>query len=319
MTPFEGGFILIGAALDVVVSLPITISETLRIERPNAEQMVLVSSHLSRLDQHGVARAHFETIANHQQTSSNTTAISRIMLPQFEKRYLLLTYSGNGNDAGIFLKAAQLVVPTLWSLLHIWTSKPFGIGEWTGHGYDELAYQRHFGDWIQANPHPVFDEEALERLISAHNALRTLDKNAHPGTWRAVELFSRFARMPLMQVFDVLAMFMLIEMLLTHNPNDKEIGDSLTHQVRHKMPFVFERRNEQIDYSLFGDIDGDTIWKKLYVYRSCIAHGENADFGSKLQVLRNAETANRFLTDITRRLIRISVDDPKLSEGLKPL
>jgi hypothetical protein len=122
-----------------------------------------------------------------------------------------------------------------------------------------------------------------------------------------------------MKLFDVLAMFMLIDMFLTHNPGDREIGDSLVHQVRHKVPFVFERKCEQIDYSQFAGASSDQIWKKLYKYRSCIAHGEEPDFGSKLRVLRDQETANHFLTNVTRRLIRFSLDDPGLFEGLKPL
>lgn len=320
MTQHLGGFHLIGAAMEIAVPLPIALSENLRIERPNDGQMALVGQHLSWLDPHGIARAHFETIATHQQTSPATSAIHRVRLSQAEQRYLLLTFSGNGNEAYLFLSAAQLVVPTLWSLMHVYTSEPFGIGDPTGFAGDTLAYQRKINEWLKAEPHAVLDQAAVGRIIESYTTLRNLDRQAHPGTWRAVDLFQLFARMPLMQVFDVLAMFMLIEMLLTHNPSDKEIGDSLTHQVLHKVPFVFERRGEQIDYSVFGGSSGiNTIWKKLYAYRSCIAHGDQPDFGSKLQILRDADTANRFLTDITRRLIRFSIDDPKLFEGLKPL
>jgi hypothetical protein len=215
--------------------------------------------------------------------------------------------------------AAQLVVPRLWSLFHIYTAEAFGAGERMGYGADNLAYQRHTEEWIKGEPPPVFDESAVAHLLETHAALGQLDRGNHPGAWRALELFGLFARMPLVQLFDPLAMFMLIEMLLTHNPNDKEIGDSLTHQVRHKIPFVFERNKERIDYSEFGNASADTVWKALYKYRSRIAHGGNPDFGSELQVLRNADTANRFLTDVTRRLIRFSIYEPTLCEGLKPL
>jgi hypothetical protein len=315
----HGGFHLIGTALDVMVSLPIVISDDLRLERPNESQMTLVRQQLSWLDPHGYARQHFETTARHEKTSEHSSIIHRTPLPESEHRYLLLTFNGNGNNAYYFLNAAQLVVPTLWSLLHVYTTEPFGKGSWAGHGADSLAYQSKFGEWVQGNAHPVLDEAAVGRVKEAHTALQKLDRKAHPGAWRAVELFSLFARMPLMQVFDVLAMFMLIEMLLTHNPGDKEIGDSLTHQVIHKIPFVFERRNEQIDYSVFDGAKGELVWKRLYAYRSSVAHGDTPDFASKLNILRSAEVANRFLTDITRRLIRISLDDPKLLEGLKPL
>jgi len=319
MTNMRGGFHLIGSGMEVRVPLPVIISETLRIDRPNAEQMDLVKQGLEWFDLYGYAREHFETIATREPGSGGSTLIRRARLPDQELRYLLLTFYGTGNDAHFLLMAAQLVVPTLWSLFHVYTKEPFGVGGWAGHGADTLAYQRQINEWVKGEPHPVLDEAAVVRLSDSHAALCRVDRRVHPGTWRAVELFSLFARMPLMQVFDVLAMFMLIEMLLTHNPGEREIGDSLVHQVRHKVPFVFERKNEQIDYSRFSGASGDQVWKKLYKYRSCVAHGEEPDFASELHVLRDADTANRFLVAVTRRLIRFSIDDPALFEGLKPL
>jgi len=319
MTNIRGGFHLIGTGLDVEVPLPMVISETLHIERPNEEQMHLLRKGLEWFDLYGYAREHFENAATREQRADGSVVIHRTRLPDKEQRYLLLTFYGTGNDAYDLLMAAQLVVPTLWSLFHIYTKEPFGAGGWDAHGADTLAYQRQITEWTKADTPPVLDEAACVRITASYAALCTLDGTAHPGARRALELFSLFARMPLMQVFDVLAMFMLIEMLLTHNPGDKEIGDSLVHQVRHKVPFVFERVNEQIDYSKFAEASSDQIWKKLYRYRSCIAHGEQPDFGSELRVLRDQETANRFLTNVTRRLIRFSLDDPRLFEGLKPL
>jgi hypothetical protein len=319
MTSMRGGFHLIGAAMEVTVPLPIRISETLRIEKPNEEQMGLLRSGLQWFDIYGDARQHFETIASRQPSGGGSVTIHRTQLPENEQRYLLLTFYGTGNDAIDFFMAARLVLPTLWTLFHVYTKDPFGVGGWAGHGADTLAYQRQMMEWVKGDPHPILDAAAISRVTDSYAALCRLNREAHPGARRAVEMFDLFARMPLMQVFDVLAMFMLIEMLLTHNPNDKEIGDSLTHQVCNKVPFVFERMGSQIDYSVFGVADRDRIWRKLYAYRSAIAHGEIPKFASDLQVLRDAETANRFLTDVTRRLIRFSLDDPGLFEGLKPL
>jgi hypothetical protein len=313
-----GGFHLISTAMEVTVKLPIVISDSLRIERPDDELMFQVRTHLPWVDTSGHAHAYFESTEVRLESPLGSVSY-RAPLPESEQRYLLLTFSGNGQDADVFFSSAQLVVPTLCSLLSVYTSEAFGLGDFAGIGGDTLAYQRQIREWTKREPHPVLDEIAVESITKAYASLRNLDRGAHPGTWRAVELFGLFSRTPLLQVFEVVAMFMLIEMLLTHNPNDKEIGDSLTHQVLHKVPFVFERRNEQIDYSVFRGAQSDVVWKKLYAYRSAVAHGDEPDFTSKLQILRDADTANRFLTDITRRLIRFSVEDPKLFEGLKPL
>jgi hypothetical protein len=318
-TTIRGGVHLMGTAFEVRIPLPVVISESIRIQRPNDGQMKLIDKVLSWMDLHGYAREHFETVATLERRADGTEVIHRTALPKDEQRYLLVTHSGTGTDVYTFLTGCQLVAPTLWSLLHIYTREPFGMGDWAGHGADTLMYQRKIGEWVRGEPHPVLDGPAVERISATYNALRCLDRTAHPGIWRAAELFSLFARMSFMELFDALAMFMLIEMLLTHNPGDQEIGDSLTHQVRQKIPFVFERLGRKIDYSMFQKAKPETIWTKLYAYRSKIAHGETVDFQSQLEVLVDAQTANRFLTGVTRDLIRLGLDDPKLLEGLKPI
>jgi hypothetical protein len=316
----EGGFHLVGTAMNVAIPLPFILSDTLRLERPNEQQMNLLQNVLANADIYGDAKQHFETTTARETRLDGSTLVSRIPLAEGESRYLLLTFTDWNSDAGVFLDAARLVEPIMWALLHVYTSEPFGHGEWRGQSFDNLAYAKQVTEWIKGDPHPILDEDAVNRITGSYAALRRIDRDAHPGIARAVELFSLFARIPMFQIFDVLGMFMLIEMLLTHNPNDKEIGDSLSHQVRYKIPFVFERMGEQLDYSTFGkDAPASKIWTKLYAYRSDIAHGNRPDFGAELKALRSAEIANAFLIATTRRLIRFSLDDPKLFDGLKPL
>jgi hypothetical protein len=60
------------------------------------------------------------------------------------------------------------------------------------------------------------------------SAFRILDHVKHSGIVRAVDILEKFGRLPLSDDLRVLGYFMVLEMLLTHNPNDKEIGDSLS-------------------------------------------------------------------------------------------
>jgi hypothetical protein len=109
-------------------------------------------------------------------------------------------------------------------------------------------------------------------------------------------------------------------MLLTHNPNDREIGDSLSHQISTKVPLLSSRFSVPLEYSLFrNDVAPPAIWKKLYEYRSKIAHGDLPDFSGRLQLLTDQTTAVRFLEDAVRQIVRHALDEPELVDALKPI
>ena len=60
--------------------------------------------------------------------------------------------------------------------------------------------------------------------------------------------------------------------LVTHDTKDD--FDSLNHQISTKMTLLSKRYQRQLDYSgHFGANNHEQIWKKLYGYRSALAHG----------------------------------------------
>jgi hypothetical protein len=149
-------------------------------------------------------------------------------------------------------------------------------------------------------------------------ALTRLDVQRHPGISRATRAFEGLKRIPHGSDLRVLGLFAVIEMLLTHNPNDKELGDSLSHQIATKLPLLSNRFAEPLAYGVFGtDVHASTAWKKLYEYRSAIAHGGTADFEGRLQILKNPQNAQQFLEDAVRRLVRHALEEPELVDGLK--
>lgn len=131
---------------------------------------------------------------------------------------------------------------------------------------------------------------------------------------------ARLKRIPYGRDLQVLGLFAIIEMLLTHNPNDREIGDSLSHQISTKVPLLSARFQTPLDYSTFGtDARPSTIWKKLYEYRSKIAHGDVADFSGRLSLLVNQQTAITFLELAARQIVRHALNEPELVDALKPI
>ena len=116
----------------------------------------------------------------------------------------------------------------------------------------------------------------------------------------------------------ILGIFTLIEALIAHRPRATDIGDSLTHQVRTKIPLLADRFDLPLDYSRFKEnAKPETVWARLYDLRSAIAHGGQADFSGKLQVLRGREVALSFLRQTVKALLRGALREPQLYEKLK--
>src|SRR6266853_559382 len=301
----QGGYWLIGNLCDVRVPLPIEIAHDLRIERPNADQLAVIHDHLSRADPYTDLRFHFET--HLVPVEGITGARTRETLPEADWKYLIAAYAGHSRlNILDFFYACSTVEPTLFWIASIGTAGAFGVGATKSYGLDSTGiHARHLG--FSPDGVDVIDATAVQRVRDAYNAIVALDRTAYRGPYRSTELLELFGRLPMLNFLDPLALFMIIEMFLTHNPGDREIGDSLSHQIREKIPFVLSRAGETLDYSVFqAAASPETLWTKLYEYRSAVAHGGNPDFGSKLRILKDAVTANRFLWQATRRLVRFA-------------
>jgi hypothetical protein len=317
----NGGFHIINNVFDVAVSLPVKLGPGLRIERPDDAQIEIIHFLLGHSSSASSLREAFELEHEAVFQDGRVTGWNHRPLARPDWRYLILTFEGNGSSAYFFLLAANLVSPAISCCAHAYTLEPFGKGRRTGWGVDELgAHRRLFSTLGQRHLRETLDERAVARIVAAYMAFQAFDGKRHPGIRRAIELFASFPRLPNLNFVRVLALFMLLEMLLTHNPGDREIGDSLTHQLQTKIPFIESRLSDRLDYSCFrAGVAPDAIWSKLYSYRSAIAHGDEPDFASKLQVLKSAEIADEFLERVTRRLLRHAIEDPLLFDGLKAI
>ena len=222
--PGRGGFYIIGNVLRVEVDLPLVIAQDLQIEKPTDEQLNIIHQLFAGSPWGDDLRAGFESQVIVAAANGPTVSYSYVPLDQLAWRYLVLNHTGNGNDAQWFFYAANLVEPWLYSVGHALTSEQGGRGKRVGWGFDHMAVHRQFfgpSRFPSLISPPALDQAAAERLRAAYSAFQGLDRVQHPGVYRSVELLSLFNRLPLANFLDVLALFMVIEMLLTHAPNDR--------------------------------------------------------------------------------------------------
>lgn len=145
-------------------------------------------------------------------------------------------------------------------------------------------------------------KNSAETKIPAHFALRE---------------FYDLNSLPHQSNHHILGCFAVIESLLTHNPNDKEIGDSLTHQLKTKLNLLESRFVRELDFSPFGKTSKEKVWSTLYKYRSYIAHGNRFDFDKDFATLKSRDVALGFLREVTKLVIISALKEPKFIEDLK--
>lgn len=241
-------------------------------------------------------------------------------MPESEWRYYILTFSGNGSEVNDLLKVMDIIPPYICSLAHFYTTEPFGYGSPWGYGTDPYSSPIFYAGKFHSAK--TFDDTHISALRQHLGLYNNLDKEKHEGIIRALEFNQNLKMLGTVNNMKILAYFVIIEMLLTHNPNDKELGDSLMHQIKTKASLLSSRLDNPIDYSVFGDgVSPDKIWAALYCYRSCIAHGTHINFqtDNKLKKLRDEQTATDFVVTVTKKFLKHALREPDLINGLKPI
>ena len=317
MDHIKGGFLIVSSVLDVQVGLPAVITPSIRIDRPDADQIEMIRTVLIQMAGGvGNPTSYYECEWRKTDLESGARYESAPLKPA-DWRYYIVAYTGTRRETYKVLDAANLISSALEAFAHVDTDGEFGAGRrvrWGGDAIRGVTFYRRACPAVVK----VFDEAALDQLKSAHQQLLELDRERYKGIARAIDMMKELKRIPLQSNLRVLMLFATIEMLLTHKPSDEAVGDSLSHQISTKVPLLSKRFSEPLSYDRFYPItQPDEVWKKLYQCRSQIAHGEPIDFEENLRDLKGLDNVHRFLEDAVRRLVRHSLDEPDLVDALK--
>jgi hypothetical protein len=111
--------------------------------------------------------------------------------------------------------------------------------------------------------------------------------------------------------------FAVLEALLTHPPKPTDPYDSITRQVKKKLALLDRRSQPGIDYSSFAEANRETVWAKMYAYRSTLAHGGAPTFDGDLQVLESHDNALKLVKQTAKMVIRQALIEPQLLADLR--
>ncbi len=246
-------------------------------------------------------------------TLNNNSLQGQRLEPQAWKYYVI---NFNGNNAKIYdlNMAANLIEIELefgLQFLYHEEIKNFSIQKKPTHIFNYFYEMNSDLPSIQS-----IDDVSLQDISSVYQNYQELDKIKYPDIKQAIHMLEELKHLPHNSKFKILGLFTIIEFLITHKPIDT--GDSITRQVTNKINLLSKRFSNKLDYSkFFGNTPESTVWKKLYAYRSNIAHGDQPDFAKELLVLKDDSTAKKFLKLAVKMLLRHSLTEPQLYTDLK--
>ncbi|MEH2226793.1 hypothetical protein [Nostoc sp.] len=229
-------------------------------------------------------------------------------------KYYVINFSGNNSkiyDLSVAANLTEVELEFCLQFLYHEEIKHFGIQKKPTHIFN------YFHEMNSSLPSTEsIDGIALQDIGSVYQNYQQLDEIKYPDIKKAINKLEELKHLPHNSEFKILGLFTIIEFLITHKSIDA--GDSITRQVTNKINLLSKRFSKEINYSkFFGNIPESTVWKKLYAYRSNIAHGGQPDFAKELLVLKDDLTAKRFIKLVVKRLLQHSLIEPQLYTDLK--
>jgi hypothetical protein len=120
-----------------------------------------------------------------------------------------------------------------------------------GVDYQMASLQKHFEE-TEMDPTTYVSADLLNDVSQTYKTLIEVagkyDENSEfPEIRRALTMYDYLLKMTPSHVFRILGLFAIIEMLITHNPKLEDKGDSITHQMRSKIPLLSRRFDKSIE------------------------------------------------------------------------
>jgi len=158
----------------------------------------------------------------------------------------------------------------------------------------------------------------LQSVATLHEKMHKACK-IHQSLFGTLHEYEMLKDLPYPSKFKTLGYFAIIESLVTRKPKASDPGDSIRRQLKSKMNLLNNRFDKEIDTDDYFEkgINFETIWGKLYDYRSDIAHGNAKKFGKEYQALKDRFAIDDYLNQVSRAVLKQCILEPQLFVDLK--
>ena len=231
-----------------------------------------------------------------------------VSIPKEQWRYRVITFEAQNEQISHLSTAFHLCPDELEVGPTFFYMKPQSWG-WKGKLQDIYSFHEFTGPLH--TPLLTVSVSSLKPVVEYFNHLKSVSKS-YPTIKRALTTFGELHGLPRRSRFLALGYFMVLESLITHNPEDS--SDSLTRQIKTKLNLLERCFCRQLDRSQFKDgITPKKLWERLYDFRSLIAHGGVIDFKTKeLSALRDDESVRLFMREVVKLVLIHALEEPLL-------
>jgi len=167
----------------------------------------------------------------------------------------------------------------------------------------------------------VLGQSDIDELNQIYQSLISFKSSAHASSFigKAITDYQNTLDIEYTSPFKIIALFSLIETLLTTNQRSNE--SSINRQLQKKIVLINNQLSNRIDFFQYftgpNTLTEELIIEKLYYYRSKVAHGDYYDFANDLQILVDHEKTFTFLDLLFKRILLYSINNPQLIKDLK--
>jgi hypothetical protein len=239
-------------------------------------------------------------------------------LPESEWCYHVISFRGN-NQVLVQIEEtcslAQLELKIGFVVFHSFGDAPLDPGK---HGF--MMHSGRLFQMLHGAPWGLAFCEVSASDIDGIRALHDQLVQHDPGlvdVRQFVRQLYQLEAVPSYSPLRLLGYFSMLEGLLTHKPKQTDPYESITRQIKKKVPLVDHRSKPCIDYSAFGKAKVDAIWTQMYDYRSCLAHGKTPDFARELKTLGNHDRALSLIKETVKTVLRRALIEPQLLADLR--
>lgn len=312
------GFSFIGLPIEYSTKLPFNLSENLKINKPSKKQLKLIKSYLDELGSQSSFKRPFENKNVVEEKDDvawqNERFIDLIPLKKKDWLYSVVEFKSeprgfeNPSQEIIDLRIAGLISEKKFVILRSFlTELKFGWG-------NNIESYDHLEQIFLEDKEYRWDKSDLLKLKKTYSEVENIRDN-HPDIYHSLKLYLSIPKIVGYNELICLGLFSIIESVLTHNP--KTGADSISHQIKTKVKLLSNRFDQEIDYSIFENVPVKTLWKKLYDFRSRIAHGGKIEFEKQFQILKSSYEVQVFLEKFLKTLLRNAITEPQLYTDLK--
>lgn len=313
--PLEKSFVFVLNNINVEGNMPIEIAPGHFFERASSKQTERIKELLKLHAPYGLIPLldlkHYEV--NFSKTSGSP-GYQLEPLPEDKWRYWIISFEGSNVEMDYIESAASLLQNDLELGFTVFGKSSSGGVAYGWHAQSLFSFFENQA--LEQHPVSITGDE-LREIHENYSLIKKISPD-HKHITRALRKIRDLKSLPRSSELVTIGLFSIIESLVTHKPKLTESADSLMHQIRTKIPLLsklFRRKLDCLEY--FIDVKEETVWNKLYEYRSRIVHGDNSDLSGTLQVLKDRKAVHGFLKETTKLLLLLALREPTLLTDLK--